>query len=109
MLADVRVTHRGEPGTIWRRVIETPHGTVVHLINLTDQVETGWDTPKAPITPVTGLRLRVRQTGSQVPIVHVADPDRGPHFVGVAAAVDADRHLHAELPEEADTQTAHFH
>ncbi len=44
------VNHRGEPGTIWRRVVETPHGTVVHLINLADQIETGWDTPKRPMT-----------------------------------------------------------
>ena len=33
------------PGKVWSilfRVVETAHGTVIHLINLTDQSETGW-------------------------------------------------------------------
>jgi dextranase len=94
---DAPVTHRGEPGTIWRRVVETPHGTVVHLINLLDQTETGWDTPKRPIVPRPGLRLKHRHVGEAIPRVLVADPDRGPHFTSVPVTVDGD-HIRADLP-----------
>jgi dextranase len=91
------VDHRGDPGTIWRRAVQTPQGTVVHLINLTGQAETGWDTPKSAIGPVEGIRLRVRRTGHARPEVLVADPDRGPHFVSVPVTADGE-HAHADLP-----------
>jgi dextranase len=91
------MSHEARSGVVWRRVVETAHGTVIHLINLTDQSETGWDTPKAPISTVTGLRLRVRRITDDPPTVRVADPDRGPRFTTVPALVDGD-HAHAELP-----------
>jgi dextranase len=91
------MSHEARSGVVWRRVVETAHGTVIHLINLTDQSETGWDTAKAPISTVTGLRLRVRRITDDPPTVRVADPDRGPRFTTVPALVDGD-HAHAELP-----------
>jgi dextranase len=76
----VAVGHEPKPGTVWRRVVQTPLGTLVHLINLTGQSETGWDTPKAPITDVVGLRLTMRRTDARAVRVDVADPDVGPEF-----------------------------
>jgi dextranase len=98
IVTDLPVNHHGEAGTIWRRVVDTPHGTVMHLINLTAQTETGWDTPKQPLNPVRGLRLRVRRTGSRPPGVHLADPDQGPHFRAIAVSDTAGEHVHFDLP-----------
>jgi TM1410 hypothetical-related protein. len=91
------VSHEPRPGVIWRRVVQTPLGTVVHLINLTGQTETGWDTPKAEIVPVGGLRLRVRPTGTEVPRLHVADPDAGVAFAPLPLRAE-DGCLYADLP-----------
>jgi dextranase len=91
------VTHEARPGVIWRRVVETPQGTVVHLINLLGQDEVGWDTPKAPIPTATGLRLRIRQTGAALPRVHTADPQRGPAFEQLTPIAEAG-YSYADLP-----------
>jgi dextranase len=98
VLTDVPVSFDATPGAIWRRVTHTPHGTAVHLINLVGQTEAGWDTPKAPITPVDGVRLRVRKVGPTMPTVVVADPDRGPSFSAVPRSDDSDDYLYADLP-----------
>ena len=97
VLAGVDISHEARPDSVWRRVVQTPVGTAVHLINLVGQAETGWDTPKARIAPVEGLRLRLRQTGTAVPRLHVADPDRGVVFVPVPWRAD-DGYLYADLP-----------
>ena len=91
------VSHEPRPGVVWRRVVESREGTVVHLINLTGQAETGWDEPKAEIGPVSGLRLRLRPTGSAITRLHVADPDRGVDFEPVTLRAQ-DGYLHADLP-----------
>jgi dextranase len=96
-IAGVDVSHEARPGAIWRRVVQTPVGIVVHLINLAAQAETGWDTPKAAITAVDGLRLRIRQTGTAIPRLHAADPDRGVGFTPVSWVAE-DGYLHADLP-----------
>lgn len=93
----VEISHHAVPGVVWRRVVQTPQGAVVHLINLTRQEETGWDTPKVPITPVEGLTLRVRRSGARLPVIRVADPDRGTSFHVVPFTVDGD-YLVASLP-----------
>ncbi len=97
VLGPVRVSHHAEPGVVWRRVVEAPQGTVVHLINLVDQVDTGWDTAKVPAPAVADLTLRVRRVGARVPRVLVADPDRGPYFTEVPVSV-AGEHVVAALP-----------
>lgn len=93
----VLISHEPRAGVVWRRVVQTPHGTVVHLINLVGQDETGWDTPKGEPSPLTGLRLRLRRVGTEVPAVLVADPDQGPEFVTVPTTVDGE-YIEAELP-----------
>ncbi|MFR9775352.1 glycoside hydrolase family 66 protein [Micromonospora sp. MS34] len=93
----VPIRHDAVPGAVWRRVVDTPHGQAVHLINLTGQAEAGWDTAKEPLPPVTGLSLRIRRTGDSLPIVRVADPDRGPTFTTVDVSADGN-HATAALP-----------
>ncbi|HEX6497426.1 MAG TPA: glycoside hydrolase family 66 protein [Micromonosporaceae bacterium] len=93
----VPVTGHADAGVVWRRVVHTPYGLLVHLINLTGQDETGWDTPKKPLRPVSGLRLRVRRAGSATPTVRVADPDRGPAFTTIPTTTDGN-HAHTPLP-----------
>ena len=39
------------PGTVWTRVVRTPLGLVIHLINLVGQTETAWDAGKANPAP----------------------------------------------------------
>lgn len=95
--APVPVGHDAAAATVWRRVVETPHGQVVHLINLTGQHDTGWDTAKADLVPVHGLTLRVRRVGDSTPAVYVGDPDRGPAFTAVPVVKDGN-HAIAELP-----------
>lgn len=58
----VRFSTDAEPGAIWIRVTRTSLGLIIHLINLTGQAETGWDTPKRPIESVSGARLRALRT-----------------------------------------------
>ncbi|MFG2059450.1 glycoside hydrolase family 66 protein [Micromonospora sp. NPDC048930] len=94
---DVTVGHEAVAGTVWRRVVDTPHGQLVHLINLTGQSDTGWDTAKHPVPPVAGLTLRVRRVGPGLPTVRVADPELGPHFTTIPA-IPAGNHAHVELP-----------
>lgn len=72
----VRVSIHPEPGVVWVRVMRTSHGLVVHLVNLVDQDETGWDTPKRPIEPLRGLVLRMRQVTRDPTAVRWLDPER---------------------------------
>lgn len=55
--APVRVD--AEPGTVWTRVVETPEGLVVHIINLASQDSITWDQGKQPVSPIAGARLRL--------------------------------------------------
>ncbi|HEY0119610.1 MAG TPA: glycoside hydrolase family 66 protein [Cellulomonas sp.] len=88
----VRVSIHPEPGVVWARVMRTDHGLVVHLVNLTGQDETGWDTPKRPIEPVRGLVLRLRQVGREPVAVRWLDPEiPGPGDRLEAVADDIDQ------------------
>lgn len=93
----VVVSHDAVAGTVWRRVVETAHGQAVHLINLTGQTDIGWDTAKNAIPAVDGLSLRSRRVGGTLPVVRVADPDRGPTFTTVPVVADGE-HAIAQLP-----------
>ncbi|WP_166870794.1 glycoside hydrolase family 66 protein [Salinibacterium sp. ZJ450] len=42
-----RFSTKAEAGAVWTRVVRTPHGLVVHLINLVSQSETRWDAGKS--------------------------------------------------------------
>jgi dextranase len=52
---------RPEPGTVWVRVVATPAGLVVHLIDLLEEPTLLWDTPRAQPPPAAGLTLAVQE------------------------------------------------
>ena len=73
----VRISTDPEAGTVWVRVVRTSRGLVLHFINLVDQEETGWDTPKRPVTPIGGVTMRALRTlATGVPLA--AAPDTNP-------------------------------
>ncbi len=86
----VSTTDDPTPGGVWRRVVQVGDLLVVHLINLAGQTDSEWDAPRAvPIDPGAGT-LRVKRAGSAVPVVRVADPDRGGHLTEVAVELDGE-------------------
>lgn len=84
-------------GMVYRRITGAGGRLVVHLVNLIDQDESGWDTPKAPIPVIEGGRLRVRVTGDRAPRVRVADPDGSARMRDLAVSVDG-THADVALP-----------
>lgn len=95
--ADTAVGHLAAPGKVWRRVTQAGDRLVVHLINLAGQDDTLWDAPRnVPTDPGPGT-LRIRRTGTGLPRVRVADPDRQHHLTDVAVTEDGD-YAHAVLP-----------
>lgn len=64
-------------GTVWTRVVRTPLGLVVHVINLVSQDETNWDNGKNPVTTVRNaqLSLAVVKQGAAVYFFDVENPD----------------------------------
>ncbi|GLW96772.1 extracellular solute-binding protein [Microtetraspora sp. NBRC 16547] len=101
--------HEPRAGTVWRRVVGSPAGQTVHLINLSGQDDLGWDTPKRPAPAVPGLSLRLRRTGSALPVVRVGDPDSdaGPELRAVEVTADGD-HAVAALPPLGVWQVIHI-
>lgn len=90
---DIRTSTKAEAGCLWTRVSRTPHGIVVHLINLTDQVDTVWDAGKNPIGTIEGLTLRVSFAGSESVVLaaSVDSPDLLPvRSRGVSATEQTD-------------------
>jgi len=55
------VLRDAQPGTIWRRVTGAGERTVVHLIDLVDQVDTRWDAARAEPVGVRHGVLRFRR------------------------------------------------
>lgn len=94
----VAVEQIATAGTIWRRVTQLPTtGYAVHLINLTGQDDTCWDTARnEPGDPGPGT-LRVRRMGIALPRVRFADPDHQARLVDVEIVVDGD-YLVVTLP-----------
>ena len=74
------VTEDPREGAVWRRVTMTPHGLVVHLINLVGQKDTLWDSPKRSGILLEGGRLIMRRCAGRTPRVFVADPDSSGHL-----------------------------
>ena len=91
------IGHDPVPGTVWRRVVDTPHGQVVHLINLRGRRTRVGIRRRCP-------RHRRRdapsgpRVGASLPTVRVADPDREPQFVDLRVSPDGANHAVAELP-----------
>ena len=89
----------GEPtaGAVWRRVVELPGRLVVHLINLSGQTDTLWDSARRPVRdPGPGV-LRFRRFGPGTPRVRVADPDRSARLTELTVEADGD-HAVVTLP-----------
>ncbi|MDN4597190.1 glycoside hydrolase family 66 protein [Leifsonia virtsii] len=84
-------------GTVWRRVVQTPRGLLVHLINLAGQPDDLWDAPKEPVADIGNGSLRIRATAGSTPRVRVAGPDALPRLVDVEVTVDG-THATALLP-----------
>lgn len=53
----IEFSTKAVPGTIWTRVVRTPLGLVIHLVNLVAQTETVWDAGKNPPEPQVGASL----------------------------------------------------
>lgn len=70
----VRQSTKAEPGALWTRVVRTPHGIVIHFVNLAAQSEVAWDAGKAPTAPIVGAAMNFT-TPSGVPRVFWASPD----------------------------------
>jgi dextranase len=70
----VRFTTKAEPGTVWTRVVTTPRGTVLHLINLVGQTDAAWDAVKAEPPVIGGLRMRAIPAVAEPRSPLAADP-----------------------------------
>jgi len=92
-----RVSGEADAGAVWRTVRSTPHGLVVHLVNLLDQTDARWDAPREPIARRPHGRLRLRATRGATARIMVADPDGTGHLVAVPH-VRQGEYIVAELP-----------
>jgi len=85
-------------GGVWRRITTVRNRLVVHLINLVDQPDTLWDSPRAPIAPVAGGVLRLRRVAGVTPRVRAVDPDAPGDVFELALHVEGE-HAIVDLPE----------
>ncbi|MEY9951538.1 glycoside hydrolase family 66 protein [Leifsonia sp. EB34] len=95
--ADVEVAGEPVAGAVWRRVVQTKHGLVVHLINLAGQPDTLWDGPKEGVRDVGQGTLRLRAIAGATPRFRVADPDGSPRLVDLPVHADG-THATVVLP-----------
>ncbi len=87
---DASVSSSATPGTLWRRIMCTPSGLVVHLVNLLAQSDSLWDAERAEQTRPGVGALRFRLDGPGAARVRVADPDGSGRLVDVAVTRDGD-------------------
>jgi dextranase len=95
--AEAEVTGEPVAGAVWRRVVQTQRGLVVHLINLAGQPDTLWDAPKEGVGDVGPGTLRLRAVAGSTPRVRVADPDRSPRLADLPVHADG-THATVVLP-----------
>jgi dextranase len=63
-------------GALWARVIRGAHGLLVSLVDLSNQSDVLWTTPKSPPRPLADVRLRIERT---VPTsIRFASPESSP-------------------------------
>lgn len=92
-----RCTEECTAGAVWRGIRSTPQGLVVHLVNMIDQTDTLWDSPRAPISARPSGTLRYRATAGTDVTISVADPDDRGRLITVPQTRDGD-HVVALLP-----------
>jgi dextranase len=94
--ADAPVSVDAEPGSVWVRAVETAHGLVVHLIDLTQATDLAWDAPKPRAVQRTDVRLELLATTGRV-TVSAASPETQPRLSPVEVETN-DRYATATLP-----------
>jgi dextranase len=85
-----QVGEHAAAGTVWRRITQVGPTTVLHLVNLTGQDDTLWDSPRHEPGDTGQATLRVRRVGTGLPRVRWADPDRQAGLTDVAVTADGD-------------------
>lgn len=75
VLTGASFSTKASPGSVWTRVVRTPLGLVIHLVNLVGQTDTLWDAGKNPVTEVRGASVSLSLVGSGARIWFAA-PDR---------------------------------
>jgi len=91
------VSTSAEAGALWTRVVRTPLGVLVHLIDLTAQTETEWDAGKTPAAPRSRVAVELSMVAPDT-VVRFATVD-APDLVELAPAGLA-------VSEHADALTA---
>jgi hypothetical protein len=61
----VAFSTKAVPGKVWTRVVRTPFGLVIHLINLVGQTETAWDAGKADPIPQREVTVKLSMVGPE--------------------------------------------
>jgi dextranase len=94
--AAVPVSVTPEPGALWVRALELEGGLLLSLIDLSDQSDVEWASPKQPGSSLAGVRVRIERRGRRPTRFFFADPD-APALVELAAVEELPRDA-AELP-----------
>lgn len=63
-------------GALWARVISGAHGLLVSLVDLSNQSDVLWKTPKSPPRPLADVRLRIERTA--LASIRFASPESSP-------------------------------
>lgn len=75
--SDIEFSTKARPGTVWTRVVRTPLGLVIHLVNLVGQTQTAWDAGKNTPVPQAGasVALSLVRGGAVVWFASVEEPE----------------------------------
>ena len=63
VFAGTEFSTKAVPGSVWTRLVRTPLGLVVHLINLVGQTEIAWDSGKNDPVRQAGLSMKIAPVG----------------------------------------------
>ena len=80
----VEFSTKAMQGKIWTRVVRTPLGLVIHLINLVGQAETAWDVGKADSVPQREVTIKLSMVGLEAAL-YFASVD-APDLVGLRSS-----------------------
>jgi dextranase len=83
----VPVSAHATAGSLWVHAVECELGLVVHLIDLSSQVETAWDAPKHPVAASPPIKLGIARVASARSF-HVASPETSPALLRLESEFD---------------------